>query len=218
MNAAADFLCEMSSSQKLCCTQFLCHGKNKKKKDLSRDLCAGQVVTEEKIQEAKLFYQMHFKHQVFDEEAWRKVLEVWSRILCVTNPPKIKHSSWELPCQTWMLCLCVRDTMVASRSGSKLCQRAASYHEATFSSLWRTLTLLSSGSPTTWRCVCFSTLDRCEAHQSEIIYSCCLLLFYTTANKCCLETTKAPASKNCTSLCSVWAMTSVHPTLLFNFF
>jgi len=37
---------------------------------------AGQVVTEEKIQEAKVFYQMHFKQSVFDEEGWRKVLEV----------------------------------------------------------------------------------------------------------------------------------------------
>ncbi|KAF3856916.1 hypothetical protein F7725_017639 [Dissostichus mawsoni] len=35
----------------------------------------GQVITEEKIQEAKLFYQMHFKQSVFDEESWRKVLE-----------------------------------------------------------------------------------------------------------------------------------------------
>ncbi|KAI4896295.1 hypothetical protein NFI96_028914 [Prochilodus magdalenae] len=36
---------------------------------------AGRVVTEEKIQEAKVFYQMHFKQAVFDEEGWRKVLE-----------------------------------------------------------------------------------------------------------------------------------------------
>lgn len=42
---------------------------------LLKKYLTGQVVTEEKIQEAKLFYQMHFKHQVFDEEAWRKVLE-----------------------------------------------------------------------------------------------------------------------------------------------
>ncbi|KAA8593693.1 hypothetical protein FQN60_009809 [Etheostoma spectabile] len=35
----------------------------------------GQVVTEEKIQEAKLFYQMHFRQAVFDEESWRKILE-----------------------------------------------------------------------------------------------------------------------------------------------
>uniref|UniRef100_A0AAQ4R064 Nicotinamide phosphoribosyltransferase n=1 Tax=Gasterosteus aculeatus aculeatus TaxID=481459 RepID=A0AAQ4R064_GASAC len=35
----------------------------------------GQVVTEEKIQEAKVFYQMHFKQAVFDEESWRKILE-----------------------------------------------------------------------------------------------------------------------------------------------
>lgn len=41
----------------------------------------GQVVTEEKIQEAKLFYQMHFKQPVFDEEGWRKVLEVHKQIL-----------------------------------------------------------------------------------------------------------------------------------------
>ncbi|KAL7407335.1 hypothetical protein ABVT39_006981 [Epinephelus coioides] len=35
----------------------------------------GPVVTEEKIQEAKLFYQMHFKQAVFNEESWRKILE-----------------------------------------------------------------------------------------------------------------------------------------------
>ncbi|TNN88212.1 Nicotinamide phosphoribosyltransferase [Liparis tanakae] len=35
----------------------------------------GQVVTEQKIQEAKLFYQMHFKQAVFNEESWRKILE-----------------------------------------------------------------------------------------------------------------------------------------------
>lgn len=40
----------------------------------------GPVVTEEKIQEAKLFYQMHFKQAVFDEEGWRKVLEVYKEI------------------------------------------------------------------------------------------------------------------------------------------
>uniref|UniRef100_A0A8C2XJ96 Nicotinamide phosphoribosyltransferase n=1 Tax=Cyclopterus lumpus TaxID=8103 RepID=A0A8C2XJ96_CYCLU len=35
----------------------------------------GQVVTEQKIQEAKLFFQMHFKQAVFNEESWRKILE-----------------------------------------------------------------------------------------------------------------------------------------------
>lgn len=55
---------------------------SKKERHLPCDLlCEGQVVTEEKIQEAKLFYQMHFKHQVFDEEGWRKVLEVRRNIL-----------------------------------------------------------------------------------------------------------------------------------------
>lgn len=34
-------------------------------------------MTEDKIQEAKVFYQMHFKQAVFDEEGWRKVLEVF---------------------------------------------------------------------------------------------------------------------------------------------
>lgn len=38
---------------------------------------SGPVVTEDKIQEAKLFYQMHFKQAVFDEEGWRKILEVF---------------------------------------------------------------------------------------------------------------------------------------------
>ncbi|KAK1799855.1 hypothetical protein P4O66_006383 [Electrophorus voltai] len=36
---------------------------------------AGRVVTEEKIQEAKVFYQMHFKQVVFDEQGWRSVME-----------------------------------------------------------------------------------------------------------------------------------------------
>lgn len=36
----------------------------------------GQVVTEEKIQQAKLIYQLHFKQSVFDEEGWRRILEV----------------------------------------------------------------------------------------------------------------------------------------------
>lgn len=40
----------------------------------------GRVVTEEKIQEAKVFYQMHFKQAVFDEEGWRKVLEVQTEV------------------------------------------------------------------------------------------------------------------------------------------
>ncbi|XP_029006651.1 nicotinamide phosphoribosyltransferase 2 isoform X2 [Betta splendens] len=42
---------------------------------LLKKYLTGPVVTEEKIQEAKLFYQMHFKQAVFDEEGWRKVLE-----------------------------------------------------------------------------------------------------------------------------------------------
>uniref|UniRef100_A0A9J8BWY8 Nicotinamide phosphoribosyltransferase n=1 Tax=Cyprinus carpio carpio TaxID=630221 RepID=A0A9J8BWY8_CYPCA len=42
---------------------------------LLKKYLAGRVVTEEKIQEAKVFYQMHFKQSVFDEEGWRKVLE-----------------------------------------------------------------------------------------------------------------------------------------------
>lgn len=41
---------------------------------------AGQVITEEKIQQAKVFYQMHFKQAVFDEEGWRKVLEVQTEV------------------------------------------------------------------------------------------------------------------------------------------
>uniref|UniRef100_A0A9J8BVR5 Nicotinamide phosphoribosyltransferase n=1 Tax=Cyprinus carpio carpio TaxID=630221 RepID=A0A9J8BVR5_CYPCA len=42
---------------------------------LLKKYLAGPVVTEEKIQQAKVFYQMHFKQAVFDEEGWRKVLE-----------------------------------------------------------------------------------------------------------------------------------------------
>ncbi|XP_075996352.1 nicotinamide phosphoribosyltransferase 2 [Genypterus blacodes] len=35
----------------------------------------GPVVTEEKIQEAKVFFQSHFRQSVFDEEGWRRLLE-----------------------------------------------------------------------------------------------------------------------------------------------
>ncbi|KAJ8409300.1 hypothetical protein AAFF_G00234980 [Aldrovandia affinis] len=42
---------------------------------LLKKYLAGPVITEEKIQEAKLFYQQHFRQTVFDEEGWRKVLE-----------------------------------------------------------------------------------------------------------------------------------------------
>ncbi|XP_077458656.1 nicotinamide phosphoribosyltransferase 2 isoform X2 [Stigmatopora argus] len=42
---------------------------------LLKKYLTGRVITEEKIQEAKLFYQLHFKQAVFDEEGWRKVLE-----------------------------------------------------------------------------------------------------------------------------------------------
>lgn len=42
---------------------------------LLKKYLTGPVVTEEKIQEAKLFYQMHFRQNVFDEEGWRKIME-----------------------------------------------------------------------------------------------------------------------------------------------
>lgn len=42
---------------------------------LLKKYLTGRVVTEDKIQEAKIFYQMHFKQAVFDEEGWRKILE-----------------------------------------------------------------------------------------------------------------------------------------------
>ncbi|XP_063070987.1 nicotinamide phosphoribosyltransferase 2 isoform X1 [Engraulis encrasicolus] len=42
---------------------------------LLKKYLAGRVITEEKIQEAKQFFQMHFKQKVFDEEGWRRVLE-----------------------------------------------------------------------------------------------------------------------------------------------
>ncbi|XP_029630853.1 nicotinamide phosphoribosyltransferase 2 [Salmo trutta] len=42
---------------------------------LLKKYLSGRVITEEKIQEAKVFYQMHFRQTVFDEEGWRKVLE-----------------------------------------------------------------------------------------------------------------------------------------------
>ncbi|KAJ8259774.1 hypothetical protein GJAV_G00173260 [Gymnothorax javanicus] len=44
-------------------------------KYLLKKYLAGRVITEEKIQEAKLFYQLHFRQNVFDEEGWRKILE-----------------------------------------------------------------------------------------------------------------------------------------------
>ncbi|KAL2091413.1 hypothetical protein ACEWY4_013676 [Coilia grayii] len=42
---------------------------------LLKKYLAGPVITEEKIQEAKQFFQMHFKQKVFDEDGWRRVLE-----------------------------------------------------------------------------------------------------------------------------------------------
>ncbi|XP_028855317.1 nicotinamide phosphoribosyltransferase 2 [Denticeps clupeoides] len=42
---------------------------------LLKKYLTGPVITEEKIQEAKVFYQLHFKQAVFDEEGWRQVLE-----------------------------------------------------------------------------------------------------------------------------------------------
>lgn len=45
-------------------------------------MSTGPVVTEDKIREAKLFYQMHFKQAVFDEEGWRKILEVFRHVFC----------------------------------------------------------------------------------------------------------------------------------------
>ncbi|XP_028302967.1 nicotinamide phosphoribosyltransferase 2 [Gouania willdenowi] len=42
---------------------------------LLKKYLTGRVVTEEKIEEARLFYQMHFKQAVFNEDGWRKLLE-----------------------------------------------------------------------------------------------------------------------------------------------
>ncbi|CAL8240011.1 nicotinamide phosphoribosyltransferase 2 isoform X2 [Gadus morhua] len=42
---------------------------------LLKKYLTGAVVTEEKIQQAKVFYQMHFRQTVFDEDGWRKILE-----------------------------------------------------------------------------------------------------------------------------------------------
>ncbi|XP_058488719.1 nicotinamide phosphoribosyltransferase 2 [Solea solea] len=42
---------------------------------LLKKYLTGRVITEEKIQEAKLFYQMHFRQAVFDEEGWRQILK-----------------------------------------------------------------------------------------------------------------------------------------------
>lgn len=55
-------------------------------------IATGPVVTEEKIQEAKLFYQMHFKQAVFDEEGWRKVLEVYKEIFNSLPVDRFKHT------------------------------------------------------------------------------------------------------------------------------
>ncbi|MBN3308770.1 NAMPT phosphoribosyltransferase, partial [Amia calva] len=42
---------------------------------LLKKYLSGPVVTEEKIQQAKQIYQLHFKQSVFDEQGWRKILE-----------------------------------------------------------------------------------------------------------------------------------------------
>ncbi|KAJ3601986.1 hypothetical protein NHX12_029747 [Muraenolepis orangiensis] len=42
---------------------------------LLKKYLTGPVVTEEKIQQAKVFYQMHFRQTVFDEDGWRNILE-----------------------------------------------------------------------------------------------------------------------------------------------
>ncbi|CAL8335792.1 unnamed protein product [Merluccius merluccius] len=44
---------------------------------LLKKYLTGHVVTEEKIQQAKVFYQMHFRQTVFDEDGWRKILETY---------------------------------------------------------------------------------------------------------------------------------------------
>nr|XP_020441599.1 nicotinamide phosphoribosyltransferase-like isoform X2 [Monopterus albus] len=64
---------------------------------LLKKYLTGPVVTEGKIQEAKLFYQMHFKEAVFDEEGWRKVLEtmlvqMWYPITVATISREFKKT------------------------------------------------------------------------------------------------------------------------------
>lgn len=53
--------------------------------------CKGQVITEEKVQEAKLFYQMHMKQTVFHEEGWRKIIEVCQYCSSVGLSRQIHH-------------------------------------------------------------------------------------------------------------------------------
>uniref|UniRef100_A0A3B3QP91 Nicotinamide phosphoribosyltransferase n=1 Tax=Paramormyrops kingsleyae TaxID=1676925 RepID=A0A3B3QP91_9TELE len=62
---------------------------------LLKKYLAGPVVTEDKIQEAKIFYQLHFRQPVFDEEGWRKILEtmlvqVWYPITVATISREFK--------------------------------------------------------------------------------------------------------------------------------
>jgi len=63
-------------------------------------LSAGPVVTEEKIQQAKVFYQMHFRQTVFDEDGWRKILKV-----CMAVAPTLgvfsRHTDSHLIILAW---------------------------------------------------------------------------------------------------------------------
>lgn len=65
------------------------------------------MVTEEKIQEAKLFYQMHFRHQVFDEDGWRKVLEVLSHTFSGAFIKAHVHPIKHLDKMVTLVCVCV---------------------------------------------------------------------------------------------------------------
>lgn len=91
-------------------------------------ITAGPVVTEEKIQEAKLFYQMHFKQAVFDEEGWRKVLEVYKEIFNSLPGDRFTYTEMFILIDDVTKGKCaryfVRNTMAVFQSGSKLSQRA----------------------------------------------------------------------------------------------
>lgn len=43
----------------------------------------GQIVTKEKIEEAKEIYNLHFKQEVFNEEGWNYILEVSQQQLSI---------------------------------------------------------------------------------------------------------------------------------------
>ena len=112
---------------------------------------SGRVITEEKIQEAKLFFQMHFRQKVFDEDGWRRVLEVRADTHThLSVPSKIRPQKSDSLC-VFSLVVTDRNMMVAFPSGSKPFLKGRSFRGGTSFSLLRTQIRTSSGSPITLR-------------------------------------------------------------------